>query len=158
MPIPEHVARLRAKVGHDLLWLPGVTAVVVREGDRGVEVVLVRRSDNGEYTPVTGVVDPLESPAVTAVREAKEEACIDVEVERLIAVRVTPVVTYPNGDQSAYVDVAFRCRWVGGVLRVGDDESSEVGWWPVADLPPMEDRHREAIEIACRDDGEVVYD
>ena len=28
MPIPEFVVDLRAKIGHDLLWLPAVTAVV----------------------------------------------------------------------------------------------------------------------------------
>ena len=27
-PVPEHVLALREKIGHDLLWLPGVTAVV----------------------------------------------------------------------------------------------------------------------------------
>ncbi|MBA2773338.1 MAG: DNA mismatch repair protein MutT, partial [Nocardioidaceae bacterium] len=39
MPIPDFIVRLRQKVGHDLLWLPGVTAVVLR----GEEVLLVRR-------------------------------------------------------------------------------------------------------------------
>ena len=34
---------------------------------------MVKRSDNGEWTPVTGIVDPGEEPAVGAVREALEE-------------------------------------------------------------------------------------
>lgn len=54
MPIPEFIVRLRHKIGHDPLWLPGTTAVVL-DGDR---VLLVRRSDNGAWGPVTGVVDP----------------------------------------------------------------------------------------------------
>ena len=45
MPTPEYVLALRAGVGHDLLWLPGVTAVVLR----GDDVLLVRRADNGEW-------------------------------------------------------------------------------------------------------------
>lgn len=29
MPVPDFVAALRARVGHELLWLSGVTAVVL---------------------------------------------------------------------------------------------------------------------------------
>ena len=67
---PDFVLALREKIGHDPLWLTGVTAVVLR--DR--QVLLVRRSDNGEWTPVTGIVDPGEQPAAAAVREVLEEA------------------------------------------------------------------------------------
>lgn len=161
MAIPEYVANLRAKVGHDLLWMPGTTAVILRDNptdpSAAQEVVLVRRSDNGEYTPVTGIVDPVESPKVTAVREALEEACVTIEVERLVAVRVVPPVTYLNGDRSAYLDLTFRCRWLAGEPRVGDDESTEAGWWPVDRLPPMAQRHREAIELAVAN-GEVYVE
>ena len=36
-------------------------------------MLLVKRSDNGAWTPVTGIVDPGEEPAVAAAREALEE-------------------------------------------------------------------------------------
>ena len=54
MATPDFVLALREKIGTDPLWLPGATAVVVR--DRSV--LLVRRADTGEWTPVTGIVDP----------------------------------------------------------------------------------------------------
>ena len=44
MPVPDFVLALRSKVGHDLLWLPGVSAVVVHQDGR---VLLGRRTDNG---------------------------------------------------------------------------------------------------------------
>ncbi len=57
MPIPEYVVALRRHIGTSLLWLPGITAVVVRGGSGGsAEVLLVRRADNGQWTPVTGIV------------------------------------------------------------------------------------------------------
>lgn len=34
MPTPEFIIELREKIGHDLLWLPGVTGLVVDEADR----------------------------------------------------------------------------------------------------------------------------
>jgi 8-oxo-dGTP pyrophosphatase MutT (NUDIX family) len=58
MATPDFVLALREKIGHDELWLPGVTAVVLR----GSEVLLVRRADSGAWTPVTGIVDLGEEP------------------------------------------------------------------------------------------------
>ncbi|WP_168583302.1 NUDIX hydrolase [Gephyromycinifex aptenodytis] len=161
MPIPEFVARLREHVGHDPLWLPGMSAVILKDDPQRPGgppwVLLVRRSDDGSYTPVTGIVDPAEHPARTAVREAAEEACVQIRVERLVAVRVVGPVTYPNGDVSNYLDHAFRCRWVSGDPVVGDDESTEAGWWPTDGLPPMLARHEEAIRLALAEDSDVFF-
>lgn len=159
MPIPDFVAELRRHVGHAPLWLPGMSAVVLKDDpdrpDGPPHVLLVRRSDDGEYTPISGIVDPREPPHLCAVREAAEEASVVIEVERLVAVRVVGPVTYPNGDVSNYLDHAFRCRWVSGEPAVGDDESTEAGWWPVDALPPMTDRHRETLDIALADEPET---
>lgn len=40
MPVPEFIADLRQKIGHDALWLPGVTAAIFKQGTAGVEVLL----------------------------------------------------------------------------------------------------------------------
>lgn len=160
MPIPEYVAKMRSKIGHDLLWLPGVTAVILKEvSDRPGDVplvLLVRRSDTGAYTPVTGIVDPFEHPVETAVRETMEETGVVAVVERLVALRVTPAITSPNGDVSGYLDSAFRCHWVSGEPIVGDDESTEAAWWPADALPDMEPRHLEAIRVAIANPRDVL--
>lgn len=65
MPVPEFVLELRRHIGHALLWLPGVTGVVIR----GEQVLLVKRADNGAWTAVTGIVDPGENPADCASRK-----------------------------------------------------------------------------------------
>lgn len=84
MPIPDFVVELRKEIGRAELWMPGVTAVVRRDD----EVLLVRRSDNGAWAPVTGIVDPGEEPAVCAAREAREEAGIEIQVDRLVSTSV----------------------------------------------------------------------
>ncbi|NHA70067.1 NUDIX hydrolase [Phycicoccus flavus] len=149
MATPDFILRLRAAVGHELLWLPGVTAVVL-DGER---VLLVRRADTGEWTPVTGICDPGEHPADTAVRECLEETGVRAEVEALTWVNVTPTVTYPNGDRTRYVDHTFRCRYLGGDAHVADDESSDVRWASLTDLPPMDPRHLERVRHAVGHDG-----
>ena len=133
MPIPEFVAELRQLVGTRELWLPGVTAVV-RRGD---QVLLVRRADNGRWAPVTGLVDPREHPAVAARREVLEETGVEATVDRLAWTGVVGPVTYDNGDVASYLDVTFACTYVGGTAHVADDESVEVGWFDLSDLPEM---------------------
>jgi ADP-ribose pyrophosphatase YjhB (NUDIX family) len=149
VPTPDFVLDLRRKIGTDPLPLVGVTAVVLRD-DR---VLLGRRSDNGHLTPVTGIVDPGEEPADAAVRETLEEAGVRCRVERLAWVHQIPRITYSNGDQSDYLDLTFRCRWVSGDPFPVDGEMTEVGWYDLAALPAFEqDDMRRRIESALTDD------
>ncbi|MDQ3615678.1 MAG: NUDIX domain-containing protein [Actinomycetota bacterium] len=144
MSVPDFVVDLRRHVGHKELWLPGVTAVVRRDA----EVLLVRRSDDGEWTPVTGIVDPGEQPAVAARREVLEETGVVVEVERLAWVNAGPPVVHVNGDRARYLDHCFTCRYVEGRAHVADDESVDVGWFGSDDLPEMGPIFAERIACA----------
>jgi 8-oxo-dGTP pyrophosphatase MutT (NUDIX family) len=111
MATPEFILRLREKIGNDELWLSGVTAVVLRGEGAEREVLLVRRSDTGQWTAVTGIIDPGEPPAVAAEREVLEEAAVVAVAERLVRVHVeNRVVVYGNGDRSRYLDNLFACR------------------------------------------------
>ena len=110
MGIPDFISELRRSIGTAPLWLMGATAVVL-DGDR---MLLIRRSDTGEWAPITGIIDPAEEPAVAAVREAAEEAGVEVLAERLSSTWVTDPVLYANGDRAQYLDLTFRCRYVGG--------------------------------------------
>ena len=133
MPVPEFVVDLRRMVGHHTLWLSGVTAVI----RRGEEVLLVQRTDTGEWTPVTGIVDPGEEPAVCAAREAMEETGVEIRVDRLASVDSVTEISYRNGDRAGYLDLTFSCTWLAGEPYVADDESVAVRWWPVTELPAV---------------------
>ncbi|MFI6416080.1 NUDIX hydrolase [Streptomyces sp. NPDC050842] len=150
MATPDFIRTLRETAGHQLLFLPGVSAVVF--DDRG-RVLLGRRSDNGMWAVIGGIVEPGEQPADCAVREVYEETAVHCVPERILLVETLrkPVV-YPNGDTCQYMDVAFRCRAVGGEARVNDDESTEVGWFEVDDLPEMKRFSYLRIEKALADD------
>ena len=154
MPIPQFVLDLRAKLGHDPLHLPGVTAVVLDEQER---VLLVRRADNGSWTLVTGCLDPGEQPAVGLVREVAEETAVQVQVDRLLSVTALPLMTFPNGDQTYWTDIAFRCHPTGGEARVNDDESIDVGWFRLDELPDIPDRHLRAIRDAIDPAGPARF-
>ncbi len=183
MPIPPFVTHLRTMIGHDLLWMPGITAVVLRErhaqpgqtsdtrdagnsGDSGdsddsdgswkpLEVLLIKRSDTGAWTPVTGITDPGEQPHLTAEREVLEEASVVARVERLVWVASGPPMVHQNGDRAQYLDHTFRCRWVSGEPAPGDDEASEAAWFSLDALPEMSARSTDRIRCAVANDPEV---
>lgn len=156
MPTPDFINALRAKVGHTMLWLSGATAVIVRTAADGEEVLLVRRSDDGNWSPVAGIVDPGEDPHVTAVREAAEEACVEIAVERLAWLNVTEPITYSNGDVTQYIDHTFRCRWLSGDPRPGDGEATEARFFPVDRLPEMPQHYQDRVAIALQDRPDTV--
>lgn len=153
MPTPDFIVELRAKIGHDPLWLTGATAVVLR----GTQVLLGRRSDNGQWTPITGIVDPGEDPAVTAVRECREETGVVCEVEGLAWVKAGREMEFPNGDRCTFLDHTFRCRWVSGEPVVNDDESTEVAWFPLDELPPVREDLLQRIRMAVEFDGRTRF-
>ncbi|CAN5150429.1 NUDIX domain-containing protein [soil metagenome] len=154
MATPDFVLALRAKIGHDPLWLSGVTAVVIR----GDEVLLVRRADSGAWTPVTGIIDPGEQPAVAAERETLEEAGIVAIAEALAWVQVTEEIVYENGDRSQYLDLVFRCSYVSGEPFPVDGENTEVAWYPLDALPELSPNMRERILAAAGFDSAARFE
>lgn len=121
MPISDYVRKLRNAIGTELLLLPSVSAVVF---DSERRVLVVRHAEGDRWGPPGGAIDPLERPTQAVVREVREETGLEVDVVDLIGVYGGPefVVVYPNGDRTAYISTAYRCRIIGGELRADGEE------------------------------------
>jgi 8-oxo-dGTP pyrophosphatase MutT (NUDIX family) len=145
MAIPAYVTALRSRIGHGLLLLPGVTGVVRDEHGR---VLLARRRDNGRWSVPAGMIEPGEQPADAVLREVFEETGVRAVIDGVGGVATHPV-EYPNGDRCEYLNVWFRCHAAGGTARVGDDESTEVGWFAPGDLPELDDWSRLRIDTTA---------
>jgi ADP-ribose pyrophosphatase YjhB (NUDIX family) len=129
MAIPPHVAMLRAAVGHELLLLPSVSLLINDDAGR---LLLVRHAGHSDRWGVPGgAVEVGESPADTAVREAREELGVDVRLLKLVAALGGPdyEVAYPNGDRVAYVTSVYAAQVVAGVPTADLDEIAEVRWF-----------------------------
>ncbi len=156
MPIPDFIVETRKKIGTDLMWLPSVCAVVLRDAqhksDWAVpEVLLVKRADNGQWTPVTGIADPGEEAHDCAVREVAEETGLVVRPAAIIGVGSVGPVTHTNGDLASYMTVQLRMEPVDPQAQpvVGDDESSDVGWFPISQMPVTDPKWRLVIGDAA---------
>ena len=154
MATPDFVIALREKIGTMPLWLSGVTAVVLRDE----QVLLVRRADSGAWTPVTGIIDPGEQPAVAAERETLEEADVVAVAESIAWVQVTEKIRYENGDQTQYIDFVFRCRYVSGTPFPADGENTEAAWFDLDALPEMSENMRERVLSAVDFTGTTRFE
>ena len=158
MPISDYIRNIRAKIGSQLLLLPGVTAIVV--SDNG-EVLLQLRRDTNTWAPPSGGVQPGETVAEAVRREVLEEAGIEIEPKAIVAVLsgADYNVTYPNGDQLATVTTVFRCHPLKATWpRVNDDESQDIRYFKTDALPEnMLPRHQWMIGLALNSGGRAYF-
>jgi 8-oxo-dGTP pyrophosphatase MutT (NUDIX family) len=149
MGISPYIRQLREKLGNDLLLLPAVSAMIVDERGR---VLLHRASDDGKWYTIGGAIEPGEEPADAVVREALEETGLIVQPIRIIAVQASRLITYPNGDHVQYVGTAFLCRVIGGHLHVADDESLELRYFGLDELPDLPPEQLQRVRYALTDE------
>ncbi|AOZ73307.1 ADP-ribose pyrophosphatase [Boudabousia tangfeifanii] len=175
MATPDFILELREQIGHAQLWLPGVTAVVLRPADGTTaealpdgplnpaewEVLVVRRADNGHWTPVTGIIDPGEEPAVAGARETLEETGIHALGQRLLSTEVVGPITYANGDETIYLDLAFSflvTKQSEGVTPwPADGENTECHFVRADQLPPMNARFTRVVARALENPGQAAF-
>lgn len=137
MPRSDYVASIRARIGDDLLLLPGVTAVI-RDGE---DFLLARHSHSGLWSLIGGAVEPGEEPADAVVREVLEETGARLHIEGIVgAYGGRPMmVEYPNGDRVAYVTTAYECRLIDEP-HPDMDELLELGWFSRDAIPTLQRR------------------
>lgn len=154
MPTPPFVKELRSLVGHRPLWLSCAIAVVLDDAGR---VLLGRRADTGGWALPGGIIDPAEEPADAVVRECFEETGVIAVPEMITSVTVSSMNMYENGDQTQYLELTFCCRPVAGEARVNDEESLEVAWHPLTELPEMDPGNLERLTSALQSQGKAAF-
>jgi 8-oxo-dGTP pyrophosphatase MutT (NUDIX family) len=155
MPISPFIAHLRKKIGHEMLLLPAVSAIIVDDQNR---VLLHRATDDGNWYTIGGAIDPGEEPAAAAVREALEETGLHVEPTRVLSVQSSPLITYSNGDQCRYVGISFLCKIRGGHLHIADDESLELRFFSADELPNLPPHQLQRVQHALSGNTETLFE
>lgn len=84
----------------------------------------------------------------TAVRELKEEAGISADKLELVSVLSGDeyYFEYPNGDKMCTVIVLFKVINYTGEIKVSDNESKQLKFFSLNELPTMESRAQAIID------------
>ena len=137
--ISDYVRDLRCMIGHDLLLLPAVGALVF---DRRGDLLLQQRADTGRWGVPVGGIEPDETPADALLRETWEETGVIVTPHRVSGVYGGPTLrhTHANGDHTASILFVFQCTVDGGTPSPDGIESLDAKFFPLAHartlLPP----------------------
>lgn len=148
----EYWKLLRQKVGHDKVILPCAGAAIFDENNK---VLLQKRTDKHCWSFLGGVMEIGESFEETAVREVKEETGLDVVVQDLIGIYSKYSDEYQNGDKSQPVLAFFKCTAVGGELHCDGDETLELKYFDLNEMPELLNRQHEDM---FKDLGEYLKD
>ncbi|MFL5802123.1 MAG: NUDIX domain-containing protein [Roseiflexaceae bacterium] len=120
----------------------GVTIAIFQAG----QILLTRREDFEVWCLPGGAVDDGESLAQAAMREAREETGLEVELTQLVG-----IYSRPKWQRSMHL-VLFAARPIGGALRPDPHEVIDAGYFALDALPePLMAGHRQKIADAFSD-------
>jgi 8-oxo-dGTP pyrophosphatase MutT (NUDIX family) len=137
LAISPYLAGIRAKLGSALIVVPSACAFVRNEDG---DILFVQSRETGRWQTIGGGVDPDESPADAARREAFEEVGIAIELGPILAALGGPEfrLTYPNGDEVAYVVTVFDAIITSGIPTPDGEEIAAVAWRSPDDLATLD--------------------
>ncbi len=140
-----YISNLRKYIGHDPLIGIGATTLVFNKDN---ELLLNLRTDTNSWGIPGGSMELYETIEETAVRELKEEAGINAERLELLKVLSGEdyYFEYPNGDKLWTVIVLFKVEKYTGKIKVSDNESNKLKFFPLNNLPNLESRAKAIIE------------
>ena len=140
-----YIMNLRKHVGHEPLIGLGATTLVFNEKK---ELLLNLRSDTDNWGIPGGSMELFETIEETAIRELKEETGINAEKLELVTVLSGKeyYFEYPSGDKMCTVIVLFKVLNYSGKIKVNDNESKKLKFFPLDKLPNMESRAKAIID------------
>lgn len=130
----DYIRKLRKKIGHERVILNYAGCIIIDEQNK---ILLQKRSDCGEWGFLGGLVELGESVEETAIREIKEECGLDVEITSLYGVYSKYFAEYSNGDKAQTIVHIFKAKVIGGKLIERNDETLELQYFDLKDVPPM---------------------
>ena len=127
--------RLRARIGHDLLLVPGVAAVI--HNDKGA--LLLQEKYGEKWSLPAGAIEPGETPEEAVRREVLEETGLAIEPTQVRGVFGGSEFRYeyPNGDVVEYTVVLFHCNVLERIAIPIDLETKSLRYFSEEEMPAL---------------------
>ncbi len=140
-----YIMNLRKHIGHEPLIGLGATTLVFNDRK---ELLLNLRSDTDTWGIPGGSMELYETIEETAVRELKEETDIRADWLELVTILSGKeyYFEYPNGDKMCTVIVLFKVLNYTGDIKVADNESKQLKFFSLDNLPSLESRAKAIID------------
>lgn len=141
----SYISKIRNKVGHIPLIGVGATTLVFNNKN---ELLLNLRSDTNTWGIPGGSKELNETLEECAIRELKEETNINVKDLELINILSGKeyYFKYPNEDELDCVIALYKVLNYEGELNINDDESKELKFFSLDNLPELESRAKAIID------------
>lgn len=131
----SYIGQLRKIVGNRLLLMPGARIVIQDDQQR---ILLQKRSDFKVWGLPGGMAEPGEDILSIIKREVEEETGLRILDAKPFGFGSSPSLetfTYPNGDQAQHFVLDFFSHHYEGTAKVADDESLDIDWFSINQLP-----------------------
>ena len=140
-----YISDIRKKVGNKPIIGVGATILIFNDKN---ELLLNLRSDTGDWGIPGGLKELNETIEECAIREIKEETNLEVSDLKLLAVLSGKdyYFKYPNDDELDCVIVLYETKNYKGDLKINDDESTKLEFFPLDNLPKLESRAQKIVE------------
>ncbi|TBL67068.1 NUDIX domain-containing protein [Paenibacillus thalictri] len=141
----SYTGQLRSILGNQKLIIPSVRAVIFNDSG---EVLYIQRRGNGKWALPAGGIELNESILECLRREVYEETGLEVINATLIAMYTGREYCVKNrfGDEYQGFELLFRVdEWSGTILRE-TNETTNIGFFPLNDLPSFETGYWEKHE------------
>ena len=138
----DYVKSLRADVGSRKILLNCAGTLIVQDG----KILFQRRSDNGRWGLIGGLLELGETYTQAALREAREETGLEVELDSFLGIFHNHDMVWGNGDRAHTIGAYFTARILSGTPRI-DEESLELRFFSREEIPELfAEDHAAAIE------------
>jgi len=140
----NYVSSIREKIGHDLLILTGANVIILDDNNR----VLLQKRKSGSWGLLGGLLEIGETLEDTAIREVYEESNLKISDLHLVNVFSGPKYHFKldNADEIYVITSVYYTREFKGELIADNNESLELQFFKLHELPDLEEEYRDYID------------
>jgi len=147
----SYTGKLRSILGNQKLIIPSIRAIITDEENR---ILYIERKGNKKWALPAGGIELNESIMECLKREVLEETGIEVIKATLIAMYTGKEYSITNrfGDEYQGFELLFQVDEWTGTLLAETDETTNIGFYSIDNLPQFESGYFEQHEKEVLED------